>query len=221
MMGGEAGKWKKENKMRITTNFKGIKPGNLGTAETQEENLNKIGNYINQAIEYFESFIRDMSGMSFGIVSGGEITEGVGLQVNAGEIGNAWIAGISMNVPASVINLNDDATNYIYINHLGEYEVYTEFTYYNNKIPRGVIVTESGGVVTIVEYPNKIFTISEMVKLRMTPMGASIYNDGENSYLSVSYLDPAQSGATEIVVEGYNSSTEEWEEVDTINLQEE
>jgi hypothetical protein len=204
--------------MNITTNFESMVPGTVGDPTTYNNNLAKIQDYLNDVISYVEEFMSDLSGNGQGIVSGGEITDGGGITLNAAAVVAAWIGGERITADAAIVNLNDDDDNYIYLTNNGEYEVLDSFAYYTNKIPRAKVITVSGDISTLEVYDNKIFTMNEMILNRILPLGLMVYENNGQYICNVSYIDPDITGLEEIIVEGSDDDGDTWSSITTITI---
>ena len=203
--------------MLINTQFTNAVPGQAGDSTVYNANLAKIESYLNEILAYLEQYQTDISGTGQGVVSGCGISEGTGLALSAAA-GVAWVGGQRVSVLASTINLSDDSTQYIYLNQDGDYVVESAFTLYTTKIPRAKVVTSSGAITSLIEYDNKIFTMEEMISHRIMPYGISISDDGSNTIVNISYIDPEETGLQTIQIEGSSDDGATWEVIAEITL---
>jgi hypothetical protein len=203
--------------MLIDTNFTSANPGAAGDSGVYNANLAKIEQYLNEVLAYIESYMSDLSGDGQGIVDGCELTDGGALIVNAA-LGNAWVGGDRVSVDAAAITVTDDATCYIYLDQDGDYSVDSVFGFYTTKIPRAKVIAAGGDITSLLEYDNRIFTMDEMMLHRITPFGLLVTNDGVDTIVNVSYLDPAETGIQSIVIEGSDDDGATWSELATVTI---
>ena len=180
--------------MDITPNFSSVTNGTIANPTTFNTNFALMKTWLESLATYIESFISDLAGDYMAVVSGGNITIGTGLTVTIDET-VVWLSSEGrVTCSAATVNLAANSTNYVYANSSGEFEVSTTLANYTDKLIIGKVITGTSTVTTIQEYDNKIFTINEMVKERIAPLGLVAYPDGNVVNLSFCYRDPDETG---------------------------